>query len=71
MSHQQEDIGIVMLLRSNPSFEPKTITAPVETLQIAPTILKASGLDPNQLQAVQKEHTPLLPSPPLGVGGNW
>jgi hypothetical protein len=60
----------VMLLLSNPSFEPMTITAPVETLQIAPTILKALGLDPNQLQAVQKEHTPVLPSLPLDFGGN-
>jgi arylsulfatase A-like enzyme len=60
-----------MLLLSNPSFEPKTVTTPVETLQIAPTILKALGLDPNQLQAVQKEHTPVLPSVPFEFGGNW
>jgi arylsulfatase A-like enzyme len=58
------------LLLSNPSFEPKTVTTPVETLQIAPTILQALGLDPNQLQAVQKEHTPVLPSVPLGSGDN-
>jgi arylsulfatase A-like enzyme len=55
----------VMLLLSNPSFAPETITTPVETLQIAPTILQALGLDPNQLQAVQKEHTQVLPSGPL------
>ncbi len=61
----------VMLLLSNPSFEPKTVTTPVQTLQIAPTILKALGLDPNQLQAVQKEHTPVLPSVPFDFGGNW
>jgi hypothetical protein len=60
----------VMLLLSNPNFEPNTITTPVETLQIAPTILKALGLDPNQLQAVQKEHTPVLPSVPLDQGNN-
>ena len=60
----------VMLLLSNPNFEPNTITTPVETLQIAPTILKALGLDPNQLQAVQKEHTPVLPSLPLDQGNN-
>jgi hypothetical protein len=34
---------------------------PVETTQIAPTILHLLGLDPQQLQAVQAEHTPLLP----------
>ena len=32
---------------------------------IAPTILKALGLDPNDLQAVQKEHTQVLPGVPL------
>jgi hypothetical protein len=70
MGQQQNDVRVVMLLLSNPSFEPKTISAPVETLQIAPTILKALGLDPNQLQAVHKEHTPVLPSLPLDFGGN-
>jgi predicted AlkP superfamily pyrophosphatase or phosphodiesterase len=55
----------VMLLLSNPNFDSTTITTPVETLQIAPTILKALGLDPNQLQAVQKEHTQVLPAVPL------
>jgi hypothetical protein len=32
----------------------------VETTQIAPTILKLLGLDPNALQAVREEGTPLL-----------
>jgi len=41
------------------------IGAPVETTQIAPTILRLLGLDPNQLQAVQIEHTRVLP----GIGG--
>ncbi len=35
--------------------------APVETTQIAPTILELLGLDPNALQAVQIEHTAALP----------
>jgi hypothetical protein len=34
---------------------------PVETTQIAPTILKLLGLDPDALQAVQIEHTDVLP----------
>ena len=42
-----------------------TISTPVETTQIAPTILTLLGLDPNQLQAVQMEHTQVLP----GIGG--
>jgi hypothetical protein len=33
----------------------------VETTQIAPTILELLGLNPEALQAVQEEHTPLLP----------
>jgi hypothetical protein len=51
----------VMLLLSNPNFEAKTITGAVETTQVAPTILKALGLNPAALQAVQKEHTAVLP----------
>jgi len=51
----------VMLLLSNPHLSPATITSPVETAQIAPTILKALGLDPDRLQAVQLEHTQGLP----------
>jgi arylsulfatase A-like enzyme len=51
----------VMLLVSNPRLEQKTLTGPVETTQVAPTILQALGLDPDKLQAVRKELTPLLP----------
>jgi hypothetical protein len=36
----------------------------VETTQIAPTILRLLGLDPNALQAVQIEHTQALPGVP-------
>jgi hypothetical protein len=42
----------------------RTIGAPVETTQIAPTILKLLGLSPRDLQAVRIEHTSVLP----GVG---
>jgi hypothetical protein len=59
-----DDTNVIMLL-SNPSFQPKTVTSPVETMQVAPTILKALGLAPNSLQAVQKEHTQVLPSVPF------
>jgi hypothetical protein len=51
----------VMLLVSNSSFAPSTVSSFVETSQIAPTILKELGLDPTKLQAVQKEGTPVLP----------
>jgi hypothetical protein len=30
-------------------------------MQVAPTILKLLGFDPNKLDAVQKEGTPVLP----------
>jgi hypothetical protein len=55
-----DDINVMMLL-SNPAISPRTVTAPVETAQIAPTILASLGLDPGQLTAVQQEHTPVLP----------
>jgi hypothetical protein len=38
-----------------------TSTVPVETTQIAPTILRLLGLSPRQLQAVRIEHTQVLP----------
>src|SRR6202035_533767 len=47
----------VMLLVSNPSYSPRTITSFVETTQVAPTILKILGLDPGSLDAVRKEGT--------------
>jgi hypothetical protein len=37
----------------------------VQTKQVAPTILKALGLDPASLQAVQKEGTQELPGLPF------
>ncbi|MDE3164599.1 MAG: alkaline phosphatase family protein, partial [Acidobacteriota bacterium] len=56
----QDDTN-VMLLVSNPNMEASTVHSFVETMQVAPTILQALGLDPNSLQAVQKEGTPVLP----------
>jgi Type I phosphodiesterase / nucleotide pyrophosphatase len=51
----------VMLLLSNPNFRAKTITSPVETMQVAPTILKALDLDPRRLDCVRLENTQVLP----------
>jgi Type I phosphodiesterase / nucleotide pyrophosphatase len=42
----------------------------VETTQIAPTILRLLGLNPSELQAVQREHTqslPILVIPPITI----
>jgi hypothetical protein len=55
-----DDTNVIMLL-SNPKFHAKTVTSPVETNQVAPTILKALGLDVNKLQAVHIEGTQVLP----------
>ncbi len=51
----------VMLLLSNPSFRAKTVRAEVGTAQVAPTILKALGLNPSELYAVRVEGTGVLP----------
>lgn len=55
----------VLLIVSNPKYKPKTFNDTVETRQIAPTILKALGLNPNLLTAVQSEHTETLPGLPF------
>jgi hypothetical protein len=51
----------VMMLVSNPGLRARTVTSFVETTQVAPTILRILGLDPNSLSAVRKEGTPVLP----------
>ena len=55
----------VMLIVSNPKYKPSTFVNQVETRQIAPTIIKALGLDPNLLSAVKAEHTETLPGLPF------
>jgi Type I phosphodiesterase / nucleotide pyrophosphatase len=55
----------VILLVSNPSIQARTVTTFVETTQVAPTVLKILGLDPDKLDAVRKEGTAVLP----GFGG--
>ena len=51
----------VMLLLSNPSLRPRIVTSPVETVQVAPTILKALGFNPDALDGVRIEGTQALP----------
>ena len=51
----------VMLLVSNPAFKARTVSAVVATRQVAPTIVKVLGLDPQALDAVRAEGTPVLP----------
>lgn len=65
----RDDTNVMMLL-SNPSFNRMTVTGPVETMQVAPTILAALGLDPAQLDAVRKEGTQVLPAVQFGGDGS-
>src|SRR5215469_3816983 len=58
----------VMLLVSNPTIKQSTSYQFVETKQVAPTILRILGLDPNKLDAVQKEGTAVLPGLSFGAG---
>jgi hypothetical protein len=62
-----DDTNVIMLL-SNPSFSARTVTSPVETYQIAPTILAVLGLDPSKLDAVREERTQVLPGLGLDSG---
>jgi len=55
-----------MLLVSNPGLEARHVDSFVETTQVAPTILKILGLDPNALDAVRIEGTPVLPGLDFG-----
>ena len=55
----------VMLLVANARFTARTVSTPVTTSQVAPTILKALGLSPASLTAVQREGTEVLPGVPL------
>jgi hypothetical protein len=59
-----QDRGVALLVSGPPlahAHWKHVVGAPVETTQIAPTILQLLGLDPHALQAVQIEHTKALP----------
>jgi hypothetical protein len=51
----------VILLVTNPRFKASTVYAGTSTMQVAPTIVKALGLDPAALDAVRIEGTAVLP----------
>ncbi len=57
----------VMLLLSNPALRPHTVYSSVGTIQVAPTILKALGLDPRALDGVRVEGTGVLPDVNLNI----
>ncbi len=56
-----DDDTNVALLVASPSLARQAIKTPVQTTQIAPTILSLLHLNPAQLQAVRLEHTDILP----------
>jgi len=51
----------VGLIVSHPDLDARVVKSPVATSQVAPTILKALGLDPEALDSVRVEHTRVLP----------
>jgi hypothetical protein len=51
----------VLVLVSNPSFAPQWLSTHVETMQVAPTVLKVLGLNPQSLDSVRLEGTQVLP----------
>lgn len=55
------DDSHLALLVSNPGLRAKTVDRKVGTKQVAPTIIRALGLDPQWLDAVKKEGTRVLP----------
>jgi hypothetical protein len=59
--YDHQDRNVPILLDLPGQGVGSAIGTPVETTQIAPTILTLLGLDPAELQAVQIEHTQVLP----------
>lgn len=55
-----EDRNVPILIAYPGAAGGTAVSKPVETTQIAPTILELLGLDPNELQAVRLEGTPPL-----------
>jgi predicted AlkP superfamily pyrophosphatase or phosphodiesterase len=62
-NYSDTNVGLIV---SIPGLEAKTIKSPVTSAQVAPTILRALGLDPQALKSVRVEKTRSLPG--LGSG---
>jgi hypothetical protein len=61
-----DDRKVALLLYGAGVPKGQSLAMAVETRQVAPTVLAALGLDPQKLQAVQKEGTAVLPGLALG-----
>ena len=57
-SPDDSNVGLIV---SYPTLLPQTVSTVVQTTQVAATVLKALGIDPNKLQAVAAEGTTVLP----------
>lgn len=57
-SPDDTNVGLIV---SNPALRHRTVDRHVSTTQVAPTILRALGLDPDALDGVRKEGTKALP----------
>jgi len=57
-SYGDTNVGLIV---SNPAIDPQVVKSPVATSQVAPSILRALGLETGALDAVQKEGTVVLP----------
>ncbi len=60
--YSDTNVGLIL---SNPGFQKTLLKTPVATSQVAPSILRALGLDPNSLNSVVVEKTPILPGLPF------
>jgi hypothetical protein len=58
MSFGDTNVGLVV---SNPRLHGSVLKTPVITSQVAPTILRALGIDPDELNSVRVEQTKVLP----------
>jgi hypothetical protein len=54
------DVDVALLVAA-PGLKARAVSEPVTTMQVAPTILEALGLDGDELQAVRREHVTSLP----------
>jgi arylsulfatase A-like enzyme len=64
-NYSDTNVGLIV---SNTSLPTKTLKGPVTTAQVAPTILRFLGLDPQALTSVRAEKTQVLPG--LGIEGS-
>jgi arylsulfatase A-like enzyme len=62
-SYSDTSVGLIV---SNPNLQAKVLKSPVASSQVAPTILRALGLDPDELRSVRLEKTRVLPGLALG-----